>query len=177
MGNTGIGMEDTNGLKDKVKNLMVENLMLRVTASEIADELVKEVMDSAFLSASQKTEYCGRLIALRGLSRTKEVIEGESWLSAGRKPILLQSALAGFTSVVLIYLLQKILFALTAQKAGSNEHWLTPALAALVGLFVLAVGIFYVTTPTKEEKVLASQTGKFMAELRNQLKKELNEKR
>jgi len=38
MGNTGIGMEDTNGLKDKVKNLMVENLMLRVTASEIADE-------------------------------------------------------------------------------------------------------------------------------------------
>ena len=31
-------MEDTNGLKDKVKNLMVENLMLRVTASEIADE-------------------------------------------------------------------------------------------------------------------------------------------
>ena len=38
MGNTGLGMEDTNGLKDKVKNLMVENLMLRVTASEIADE-------------------------------------------------------------------------------------------------------------------------------------------
>src|SRR5437879_11866022 len=37
MGNTGLSMEDTNVLKEKVKNLMVENLMLRVTADEIGD--------------------------------------------------------------------------------------------------------------------------------------------
>jgi acyl carrier protein len=32
-------MEDTNTLKDQIKNLMVENLMLQVTPGEIGDEL------------------------------------------------------------------------------------------------------------------------------------------
>jgi acyl carrier protein len=32
-------MEDLNALKERVKNLMVENLMLQVTAAEIGDEL------------------------------------------------------------------------------------------------------------------------------------------
>ncbi len=32
-------MEDTISLKDKIKNLMVENLMLQVTAAEIGDDL------------------------------------------------------------------------------------------------------------------------------------------
>jgi acyl carrier protein len=32
-------MEDTNTLKAQIKNLMVENLMLQVTAADIADDL------------------------------------------------------------------------------------------------------------------------------------------
>jgi acyl carrier protein len=32
-------MEDTNALKAKIKDLMVENLMLQITAAEIGDEL------------------------------------------------------------------------------------------------------------------------------------------
>jgi acyl carrier protein len=32
-------MEDTNTLKEQIKNLMVENLMLQVTPGEIGDEL------------------------------------------------------------------------------------------------------------------------------------------
>ena len=32
-------MEDTNTLKAQIKNLMVENLMLQVTADEITDDL------------------------------------------------------------------------------------------------------------------------------------------
>ncbi len=32
-------MEDTISLKEKIKNLMVENLMLQVTAAEIGDDL------------------------------------------------------------------------------------------------------------------------------------------
>jgi acyl carrier protein len=32
-------MEDTNTLKAQIKNLMVENLMLQVTAQDIGDEL------------------------------------------------------------------------------------------------------------------------------------------
>ena len=32
-------MTDTNALKAQIKNLMVENLMLQVTAAEISDEL------------------------------------------------------------------------------------------------------------------------------------------
>ena len=32
-------MDDTNALKDQIRNLMVENLMLQVTPAEITDEL------------------------------------------------------------------------------------------------------------------------------------------
>ncbi|HYG34200.1 MAG TPA: phosphopantetheine-binding protein [Clostridia bacterium] len=32
-------MEDVNALKEKIKNLMVENLMLQVTAAEIGDDM------------------------------------------------------------------------------------------------------------------------------------------
>lgn len=32
-------MEDVNAVKDKIRNLMVENLMLQMTAAEIGDEL------------------------------------------------------------------------------------------------------------------------------------------
>ena len=32
-------MEDTNTLKDQIKNLMVENLMLQITPGEIGDDL------------------------------------------------------------------------------------------------------------------------------------------
>jgi acyl carrier protein len=32
-------MEDSNALKERIKNLMVENLMLQVTPAEIGDEL------------------------------------------------------------------------------------------------------------------------------------------
>ena len=32
-------MEDTASLKERIKNLMVENLMLQMTAAEIADDL------------------------------------------------------------------------------------------------------------------------------------------
>lgn len=32
-------MEDANALKDQIKNLMVENLMLQVTPAEIGDDL------------------------------------------------------------------------------------------------------------------------------------------
>jgi acyl carrier protein len=31
-------MENTNGLKDKIKTMMVENLMLQVTPADIADD-------------------------------------------------------------------------------------------------------------------------------------------
>ena len=31
-------MEDTNALKERIKNMMVENLMLQIPAAEIADE-------------------------------------------------------------------------------------------------------------------------------------------
>lgn len=31
-------MENTNGLKEKIKSMMVENLMLQVTAADIADD-------------------------------------------------------------------------------------------------------------------------------------------
>ena len=31
-------MDDTNGLKEQIKSLMVENLMLQVTAAEISDD-------------------------------------------------------------------------------------------------------------------------------------------
>jgi acyl carrier protein len=32
-------MEDANSLKERIKNLMVENLMLQLTAAEISDDL------------------------------------------------------------------------------------------------------------------------------------------
>src|SRR5437016_6591573 len=32
-------MEDTNALKEQIKTLMVENLMLQITAADIADDL------------------------------------------------------------------------------------------------------------------------------------------
>jgi len=32
-------MDDANALKERIKNLMVENLMLQVTSAEIGDEL------------------------------------------------------------------------------------------------------------------------------------------
>ena len=32
-------MEDTNALKEQIKTIMVENLMLQITAADIADDL------------------------------------------------------------------------------------------------------------------------------------------
>jgi hypothetical protein len=44
------------------------------TPTQIAEELVKEVMDSSFISSAQKSEYCTRLATL-GVAASKEVSE------------------------------------------------------------------------------------------------------
>lgn len=44
------------------------------TPTQIAEELVKEVMDSSFISSVQKSEYCTRLATL-GVTARKEVLE------------------------------------------------------------------------------------------------------
>jgi hypothetical protein len=55
------------------------------TSKEISEELIKEVMDSSFLSSVQKTEYCSKLVPARPLSAslTLTVTEADE---AGKKP-------------------------------------------------------------------------------------------
>lgn len=45
------------------------------TPAQISEELVKEVMDSSFISSVQKAEYCARLAELSGKSKDLQVVE------------------------------------------------------------------------------------------------------
>jgi hypothetical protein len=44
------------------------------TAAELADELVKEVMDSSFLSSAQKADYCSKLAFMRAHLAVEETM-------------------------------------------------------------------------------------------------------
>ena len=43
-------MEDTNTLKEQIKTLMVENLMLQITATDIADDLHTDALGPGLLA-------------------------------------------------------------------------------------------------------------------------------
>ena len=67
---------------------------------QIGEELVKEVMDSSFISSAQKAEYCERLATLGGSSRNainepEKTIEPRSVAEYSQRSISLVSTMVG----------------------------------------------------------------------------------
>lgn len=130
---------------------------------QLTEELIKEVMDSSFISASQKTEYCGRLSALvseppsrarhegaLNISGVASMKRGDSTVVLAEyrsRQVAMTSTLLGFvtaTSAIMFSALEifrKGTFHLPQNQIGKS---LLPAMAAVVSIATatLASAIF-----------------------------------
>ena len=116
--------------------------------SEIADDLIKEVMDSSFISAKTKNEYCKRLDEIKsipkeklGLIIEKEMAIQKSVLSAYRERMTkMMSIILGIISAVMTLLFSFSEFK-GAEYLVSYEVLLPTILIALI-LFASALLIY-----------------------------------
>jgi hypothetical protein len=75
---------------------------------ELTDELIKEVMDSSFLSSGQKKEYCAQLTPLRQQPVVKvQVRDSDPY---AEKMVTIMSMVLGIVSVTLSFGLQRLGF-------------------------------------------------------------------
>ncbi|HLZ91382.1 MAG TPA: hypothetical protein VKQ28_06675 [Candidatus Acidoferrum sp.] len=137
----------------------------------VADELIKEVMDSSFLSSARQAEYCASLSPLRGRANRDESFSKEAMSFSGNASTVLQSLLAGLVSVFLIYAVQRVVSLALSGKASSDIHSIVLGLTLLIALFTIAVGVYYATMPRKDEKILIIETERLLEELRKKLKR------
>jgi hypothetical protein len=106
--------------------------------AELSDELVKEVMDSSFLSSSQKDSYCAKLTPLRQQQTVAKPSgeRDESW----RDTALIPSVLLGIISVVATALVQQ---AFNIEKGGVDDRRRIILTAMAVATVLLSVVLGY----------------------------------
>lgn len=107
------------------------------TTAELADELVKEVMDSSFLSSAQKADYCSKLAFMRAHLAVEEGI-------AEPAPFMIDlrwtSCFLGFLTFVVAFLAQRVI----ALGLGNRFTERTP-FQVLTALIVCAVMLLVVS--------------------------------
>jgi hypothetical protein len=144
------------------------------TATQIAEELVKEVMDSSFISSSQKGEYCSRLADL-GVTAKKQLLEpvkepqpraiAEYRHRLTSSVSMLLGLLTATTSVMfsmLELIRSKKLNVDLGAKDGKGLEFFLPVLAAMTTMAVTV--LFFVVyrdflrrrSQVREEKILES---------------------
>ena len=127
------------------------------TPAQIAEELVKEVMDSSFISSAQKAEYCSKLAVLgaRGKSESVEVEKREVPMAIAehrRRSVSAMSMFLGLltVSMTVMYSMVGILQSrrldiLAGTNNVKNFYVLLPTLAALATIMLTLVVFLWYT--------------------------------
>jgi hypothetical protein len=117
------------------------------TTAELADELVKEVMDSSFLSSAQKADSCSKLAFMRAHLAVEEAI-------AERAPFMndvtLTSVFLGLLCFVVAFLAQRII-ALEPRNKFIERTPLQILTALIVCIVILLVVFVYLWLYAKRE--------------------------
>jgi len=112
--------------------------------SSIAEELIKEVMDSSFISAKQKLEYCDSLKTLMSAEAEEPASATEERLEVirgSRIGTVMATFLAGISAVM-----TGVAFLITASSGGNSGSQLTSlVLPTLVvsAVPILMIGVWY----------------------------------
>jgi hypothetical protein len=109
------------------------------TASELTDELIKEVMDSSFLSSAQKTEYCARLVPLRQTPVENAPPTKHSFVPD--RAVEVVSLILGFFAAVVSVVFQKsgLLNALDGSLDKTQAQIVVSVLVFTLALLILTV--------------------------------------
>jgi len=105
--------------------------------NDLADELVKEVMDSSFISAKAKNDFCDKLTAFKELKRQKE-IEGPEVLREyeimskyRRQTVTILSMMVGILTAIM-----GVVATFQIDKVNNEKQILLLALPAVIAVLV-----------------------------------------
>jgi hypothetical protein len=145
------------------------------TPAEIADDLIKEVMDSSFISAKTKNDYCKKLDEIKPISKEKLIpqIEKEmeirkSVLSAYRdRMIRMMSIMLGVISAImtLVFSFSEI----KNTKLPSNYEVLLPTIIIAFTLVVMTLALYLY------RKIIQRDRLKRLLDYENKLKNKVDE--
>jgi hypothetical protein len=117
------------------------------TTAELADELVKEVMDSSFLSSAQKADYCSKLAFMRAhLAVEAAITEPASSINH----VTLTSFFLGLLCFVVAFLTQRVI-ALEPRNQLIERTPLQILAAAIICSVIVLVVFVYLWLSSKRE--------------------------
>jgi hypothetical protein len=141
------------------------------TTAELADELVKEVMDSSFLSSAQKADYCSKLAFMRAhLAVDEAITEPAPFINH----VTLTSFLLGLLCFVVAFLTQRVI-ALEPRNHFIERTPLQILTAFIVCIVILLVVIVYLWLYGKGEVRTRDERTKHATEKTKQSTKTLAE--
>jgi hypothetical protein len=125
-------------------------------SDEVAQELIKEVMDSSFISARTKEEYCGKLADLsrREIAEErapeyapaifeKEIRRTSSYEAYRARMIQMMSMMMGFLAAMMTIILAFSKSGLFDESLSINREKLTLLLPMLVSLLAVSLSVLF----------------------------------
>jgi len=141
------------------------------TTAELADELVKEVMDSSFLSSAQKADYCSKLAFMRAHLAVEETItEPPPFVNY----VTLTSFFLGLLCFFVAFFTQKVI-ALEPHSSFIERTPLQILTALIVCMVILLVVFVYLWLSGKREVRIGDEGIKYGREKIEQSTKTLAE--